>query len=211
MKDRTKLGATSLGALGLLATLLTALGSERIQGVLINHRTSSTVAVVTTVLAVVLTAGGILVRRDWPMGAGLAFLLIGLVIAGSIVIDSAGEQPKASIEVSAQQSKSGIDLIGTVKASGLRYSDHIRVEANLVDASGPNVKTLTQTPVVYQAELGPDASGKVRLPFRVPLYKSAWPFVAVRAWTTDDEGPGCDNQTTGCVILRVLRAPAAGE
>jgi hypothetical protein len=211
MQDRTKLGATSLGALGLLATLLTALGSERIQGVLINHRASSTVAVVTTVLAVVLTAIGILVHRDWPMGAGLAFLLIGLVMAGSIVIDSAGEQPKASIEVSAQESKSGIDLIGTVKASGLRYSGHIRVEANLVDAHDPDAETLTQAPVVYGAELGPDASGKVRLPFRVPLYKPASAFVTVRAWTTDDEDPGCDNLTTGCVVLRVLRHTAAGE
>jgi hypothetical protein len=111
----------------------------------------------------------------------------------------------------------GPTLEATVKASGLTADSRIVIYVDGLQEERSKPGSYGPPRTIYQAYLGPDPDGDIKVPVNLTIPASQYDAVGLRAWTTLQQPPceftDIDPKTTGtrlgaaCVILPLFRAP----
>ena len=128
---------------------------------------------------------------------GLVVLGSGLVLTVYAGVRTWGDRPQPSITITP---KRGSLVTVSVKASGLRSTDHLLVQVEQLGRTGRPGQEL------YGASLGPDTSGDVEQTVDVPLPAGDFDDVGAKAWVgAEPEDCYRTGNSTGCVHVHVSR------
>jgi hypothetical protein len=140
----------------------------------------------------------------WAIYGGLLALGASLAFGVYAAVGTWGDRPQPSITL---EQKGASTVSVSVKASGLRGSDHIVVEVEqLVRSSGDSNDSWKPGLPLYAASLGPDGDGDVAHTVNVSVPPGDFDDVGARAWVGDEPAP-CYTRgnTTGCVRVHLPR------
>lgn len=145
---------------------------------------------------------------------GLLFTGVLLVLAGttSAVIAALlvySEEGKPIVAITKLEER---ELEATVKVLNVKTDETVRVRVEPLIARSEKGEGLQFKPPesirsIYEAALGPDASGNVEQTISVDLPSIEFTHVGVRAWVGDNEDEDCyaeASKTTGCVTREVV-------
>ena len=128
---------------------------------------------------------------------GLVVLGSGLVLTVYAGVRTWGDRAQPSITITP---KRGSLVTVSVKASGLRSTDHLLVQVEQLGRTGRPGQEL------YGASLGPDTSGDVEQTVDVPLPAGDFDDVGAKAWVgAEPEDCYRTGNSTGCVHVHVSR------
>jgi hypothetical protein len=226
------------GSFVLVTSVVTLLGiaTDSVGRILLNHPWWLFTALVLLVLAIVLGAMTPLVEHErrrrkvlYVVGAAVA-LVCGLALLDVAASKSAADnqRPKISMAVSGGQTPTSAK--GTVTATGLTTKEHLLLEvwglssgdelASGVPHSGhpadgdppPDRASGEFSQLLFASRTGPDPSGKVDLPFELPigagLYQRLDVHARVESVKGADEFTPCNGQSARLACETVWLPPA---
>jgi hypothetical protein len=204
-KDAKGAARFLLAALPALGALLTALAitGDLVGRMARNHPWATFGSFGCAALAVFLGAVAAFGLRE-SSDAERRVLYLGLVVLGSGLVLTVyagvrtwGDRPQPSITITPMR---GSLVTVSVRASGLRSSDHLVVQVEQLANTGRPGQEL------YGASLGPDPSGNVDQRIDVPLPAGDFDDIGAKAWV-GPEPKDCYRRgnSTGCVRVHVSR------
>lgn len=145
---------------------------------------------------------------------GLAIFLPAALGGIILLVKARGERPPPSIKV-AFKGDSKIAIAGSIKAELMTADETLKIRV-VANKSADNTATgILAEDRLFDARMGPDASGAVDLPLDVPIPTKKYEWVNVLAWISD-KPDACfglrtnSKNTPGCVAIRLPDAAAAG-
>ena len=204
-KDAQGAARFLLAALPALGALLTALAitGDLVGRMARNHPWATFASFACAALAVFLGAVAAFGLRQGSdaerrvLHLGLVVLGSGLVLTVYAGVRTWGDRPQPSITITP---KRGSLVTVSVKASGLRSTDHLLVQVEQLGRTGRPGQEL------YGASLGPDTSGDVEQTVDVPLPAGDFDDVGAKAWVgAEPEDCYRTGNSTGCVHVHVSR------
>ena len=204
-----------LSGVALFAGVFMAVGldSSELQRVWRNHSLLSHASVTLVLLAValgamagwVLRAGDLRERGVLLWGNGL--LGAGLIFAAWAGMATATDRPAPTVIAAAIDTRGGTILRVLASDSNLRAEEHLSIAIEPLFESGEVGKPVRYRAgrPFYSASLGPDKDGEVRRSIRVEIPSGGFDDVGVRASVGPPAPCHEDEDTTGCVMVRVRR------
>jgi hypothetical protein len=137
---------------------------------------------------------------------GVAFSLVGLIVALSGAIATADDTEQPAVKLRLDDDGKGVT--GSATVANLSSEDRLTVNVDGLMRTPNNEYDATN---LYQAFVGPDSDGKASSDVAVPMPANRFDAIGIRAWTEEkpaDCGDYADKAKgttggTGCVIIQL--------